>query len=58
MGRNDVVKSCVQFVWSTGRMTARVLVVDDILANVKLLEDRLQAEYFEVITGEIHGLKT
>ncbi len=30
-------------------MTARVLVVDDILANVKLLEARLQAEYFEVL---------
>ncbi|MGD9784851.1 MAG: PleD family two-component system response regulator [Hyphomicrobiaceae bacterium] len=30
-------------------MTARVLVVDDILANVKLLEARLAAEYFEVI---------
>ena len=32
-------------------MTARVLVVDDILANVKLLEARLQAEYFEVLTA-------
>ena len=32
-------------------MTARVLVVDDILANVKLLEARLQAEYFEVIAA-------
>ena len=30
-------------------MTARVLVVDDILANVKLLEARLTAEYFEVL---------
>lgn len=30
-------------------MTARVLVVDDILANVKLLTARLQAEYFEVL---------
>ncbi|HUS96738.1 MAG TPA: PleD family two-component system response regulator [Hyphomicrobiaceae bacterium] len=30
-------------------MTAKVLVVDDILANVKLLEARLQAEYFEVL---------
>ncbi len=30
-------------------MTARVLVVDDILANVKLLEARLTAEYFEVV---------
>lgn len=32
-------------------MTARVLVVDDIPANVKLLEARLTAEYFEVLTG-------
>ncbi len=32
-------------------MTARVLVVDDVLANVKLLEARLTAEYFEVITA-------
>ncbi|MGG7518054.1 PleD family two-component system response regulator [Allorhizobium undicola] len=33
-------------------MTARVLVVDDIPANVKLLEARLLAEYFEVLTAE------
>jgi len=32
-------------------MTARILVVDDILANVKLLEARLQAEYFEVLAA-------
>ena len=32
-------------------MTARVLVVDDILANVKLLQARLMAEYFEVLTA-------
>ncbi len=32
-------------------MTARVLVVDDILANVKLLEARLAAEYFEVLSA-------
>ncbi|MBL4892739.1 MAG: PleD family two-component system response regulator [Rhizobiaceae bacterium] len=32
-------------------MTARVLVVDDIPANVKLLEARLMAEYFHVITA-------
>jgi two-component system cell cycle response regulator len=32
-------------------MPARVLVVDDVLANVKLLEARLSAEYFEVITA-------
>ncbi|NNF80034.1 MAG: PleD family two-component system response regulator [Rhizobiales bacterium] len=32
-------------------MTARVLVVDDIVANVKLLEAKLRAEYFEVVTA-------
>ncbi len=32
-------------------MTARILVVDDIPANVKLLEVRLVAEYFEVLTA-------
>ena len=32
-------------------MTARVLVVDDLPANVKLLEARLSAEYFDVITA-------
>lgn len=32
-------------------MTARVLVVDDIPANVKLLETHLLAEYFEVLTA-------
>ncbi|MDE2446164.1 MAG: PleD family two-component system response regulator [Alphaproteobacteria bacterium] len=36
-------------------MTARVLVVDDILANVRLLEAKLTAEYFEVITA-MNGL--
>jgi two-component system, cell cycle response regulator len=30
-------------------MTARILVVDDVKANVKLLETRLMAEYFEVL---------
>lgn len=33
-------------------MTARILVVDDIPANVKLLEARLVAEYFEVLTAD------
>jgi two-component system cell cycle response regulator len=37
-------------------MTARVLVVDDILSNVKLLEAKLTAEYFEVITA-FNGLE-
>jgi two-component system cell cycle response regulator len=32
-------------------MSARILVVDDIPANVKLLEARLSAEYFDVITA-------
>ncbi len=32
-------------------MSARVLVVDDIPANVKLLEARLVAEYFQVLTA-------
>jgi two-component system, cell cycle response regulator len=32
-------------------MTARILVVDDIPANVKLLEARLSAEYFDVLTA-------
>ena len=36
-------------------MTARVLVVDDVLPNIKLLEARLTAEYFEVLTAT-HGL--
>ncbi len=32
-------------------MTARILVVDDIPANVKLLEAKLSAEYYEVLTA-------
>ena len=32
-------------------MTARVLVVDDLLANVRLLESKLTAEYFDVSTA-------
>jgi len=36
-------------------MTARVLVVDDIIANVRLLEAKLSAEYFEVVTA-MNGL--
>lgn len=32
-------------------MSARVLVVDDIFTNVKLLETKLSAEYFEVLTA-------
>jgi two-component system cell cycle response regulator len=32
-------------------MSARVLVVDDVPANVKLLEARLSAKYFDVVTA-------
>jgi two-component system, cell cycle response regulator len=32
-------------------LSARVLVVDDVPANVKLLEARLSAEYFDVVTA-------
>ncbi|MBA4270462.1 MAG: PleD family two-component system response regulator, partial [Methylobacterium sp.] len=32
-------------------MSARVLVVDDIITNVKLLEAKLSAEYFDVVTA-------
>ena len=32
-------------------MTARILVVDDLLPNVKLLEARLGAEYYEVVSA-------
>lgn len=32
-------------------MTARVLVVDDVVPNVKLLEAKLSSEYFDVITA-------
>ncbi len=32
-------------------MTARILIVDDIPANVKLLADRLSADYFDVVTA-------
>lgn len=37
-------------------MTARVLIVDDIPTNVRLLEARLTAEYFEVLTAS-NGLQ-
>src|ERR1700741_1223249 len=36
-------------------MTARVLVVDAVPANVKLLEARLSAEYFDVVTAMSGG---
>jgi len=32
-------------------VSARILVVDDVHANLKLLEARLNAEYFEVVTA-------
>ena len=33
-------------------MSARVLVVDDVPTNIKLLQIKLEAEYFEVLTAE------
>ncbi|RMF06121.1 MAG: response regulator, partial [Alphaproteobacteria bacterium] len=36
-------------------MTARVLVVDDVLPNVKLLESKLSKEYFDVLTATSGG---
>ena len=33
-------------------MSARILVVDDVPANVKLLEARLSAEHFDVVTAD------
>jgi two-component system cell cycle response regulator len=48
-GKGDGVFAC-NAVWrSVPGMTARVLVVDDSAANRKLLEARLQDEYFEVV---------
>ncbi len=32
-------------------MTARILIVDDVFANIRLLEARLTAEYFTVVTA-------
>jgi DNA-binding NtrC family response regulator len=32
-------------------MTALVLIVDDLIPNLKLIEARLSAEYFEVLTA-------
>jgi two-component system cell cycle response regulator len=32
-------------------MTGRVLIVDDVPANLKLLETRLSAEYFDVVAA-------
>ncbi|WP_265518474.1 PleD family two-component system response regulator [Nitratireductor luteus] len=36
-------------------MTARILVVDDVPANLKLLEARLLAEYYDVVTARSGG---
>lgn len=33
-------------------MTARVLIVDDIAANVRLLQAKLEADYYEVLTAQ------
>src|SRR3569832_488840 len=38
-------------VFWTRPMTARILVVDDIDANVRLLQAKLQAEYYDVLTA-------
>ena len=38
-------------------MTARVLVVDDLLPNVKLLEAKLTSEYFDVVTAGDHVIR-
>src|SRR6266516_1932070 len=43
------VSSSTRHEWNS--MTARILVVDDVLANVKLLEARLTAEYFDVVVA-------
>ena len=32
-------------------MTARILIVDDIITNIKVLEAKLRAEYYEVLTA-------
>jgi two-component system cell cycle response regulator len=32
-------------------MSARILVVDDVIANIRLMEARLTAEYFDVVTA-------
>ena len=32
-------------------MSARILVVDDIEANVRLLKAKLEAEYYDVVTA-------
>src|SRR6201986_3903227 len=37
--------------WDNRPMTARILVVDDIEANIRLLEAKLSAEYYDVITA-------
>ena len=33
-------------------MSARILVVDDILANIKLLEAKLNASFYQVLTAQ------
>ena len=36
-------------------MSARVLVVDDILPNVKLLEAKLTSEYYDVLNRHVRS---
>ena len=46
------VQACFRFEYLRGwSLTARVLIVDDIPTNVRLLEARLTAEYFDVSTA-------
>ena len=47
----DTVRRLHRRLKGAGSMTARILVVDDIDPNLKLLEARLTAEYFDVITA-------
>src|SRR6201996_699645 len=54
--RDEVSRDCRQaFALIAGerlqKMPARVLVVDDLVPNVKLLSAKLQAEYFDVMTA-------
>ena len=44
-------RPCRHFLGTRPEMTARVLVVDDVPANVRLLEANLSAEYFDVIAA-------
>src|SRR6202008_2521698 len=47
----ETIRRFLGSAWGRSSMTARVLVVDDVPANVKRLEARLSAEYFDVTTA-------